>query len=940
MIIVKNRELLIPNHERYIGTTYDNEAENRVFQVPRFSQRGVDLAALTFRLDIQYANEAFDTVLLDKEVGEAFIILIWRITSSTLQVPGTLYIGLRAIDDEATVKWSSFSAAMYAERHLNTPGNYGGSLTEIEQIEQDHQYMKGVVDELKANIDYAHDAEAWAKGTRSGSAVPSTDPTYHNNSKYYSEQASASKNAAANSATAAAESATQAAETVSDTNTRFNNAMKAVTSETEVIDARVGADGTTYPVLKTRLDTEHTQLKNALEASAVQTEAILPKGTITADSWYQNNGVVGSHSGYSRTEKLALNDVYAIKVNFNTEAYRVHFYDAHSSRIVMPSYFTLVADQFYVVPSTAAYIGISGVTASMSSLVITTLTNGAVYDALTDKVNVAQGAANRDGQFAVDDTGNVVAHKYFSNASSVCSKNLFNPHDITVGIDLDGNVRSGYASTGFIRVYKGTQYCVSVKSGISIYQQHGYDEYGNVINKAIDLSATAKTLSDDIKFIRICLFWNPYSSPSFGVYARINSYSGVDVPYDDAPDYYAVDKAFDRFHKQYGFLADKSPVLAESGRYSGTEDIEQYSRLVHSTNNSLAIHTSVPGDQWYERSVKQYFSATTITITKNSGVNGLYSTLDDIDANIGDTVYVGFLCRTADGQPHSCRLSTQDYPSWQDIPEPIYFDKNIRLYEFSHVLTENDGILKWSIEPNPGFTFEFSNIYVRTSSNAKYEHIFKDPAREEVIKYIISENLKTKTLVAFGDSVTAAGYYLDSFRKRIPVGTFINEGIGGSCFCYTNTSTGSNFYNVVETKQADIEAADIVTVSYGTNDSGYLGKTTTIGSIAPIGSAFDLLTTYGAIQSGLEKIIGYNPSARIVMIIPATWNVYDYREPIAKAIRDCAELYGCMVIDFRECGCNQLTQTGMTLDGLHPTRDTGELCGKLMVDALASIYML
>lgn len=189
MIIVKNRELLIPNNERYIGTTYDNDTENRVFQVPRFSQRGVDLAALTFRLDIQYANEAFDTVLLDKEVGEAFIILIWRITSSTLQVPGTLYIGLRAIDDEATVKWSSFSAAMYAERHLNTPGNYTGDLTEIEQMEQDHVYMKGVVDELKSNIDYAHDAEAWAQGTRSGEAVPSTDKTYHKNSKYYSEQA-------------------------------------------------------------------------------------------------------------------------------------------------------------------------------------------------------------------------------------------------------------------------------------------------------------------------------------------------------------------------------------------------------------------------------------------------------------------------------------------------------------------------------------------------------------------------------------------------------------------------------------------------------------------------------------------------------------------------------------------------------------------------------
>jgi len=190
MIIVKNRELLIPNNERYIGTTYDNDTENRVFQVPRFSQRGVDLANLTFRLDIQYANEAFDTVVLGKEVGEAFIILIWRITSAALQVPGTMYIGLRAIDDEATVKWSSFSAAMYAERHLNTPGNYSGSLTEIEQMEHDFQYMKGVIDDLNQHIAYkSADAEAWARGTREGHPVGSDDETYQNNAKYYSEQA-------------------------------------------------------------------------------------------------------------------------------------------------------------------------------------------------------------------------------------------------------------------------------------------------------------------------------------------------------------------------------------------------------------------------------------------------------------------------------------------------------------------------------------------------------------------------------------------------------------------------------------------------------------------------------------------------------------------------------------------------------------------------------
>ena len=72
-------------------------------------------------------------------------------------------------------------------------------------------------------------AESYAKGTRNGSPVPSTDPAYQNNSKYYAQQAASvvsdasasaaaaagSATNAANSATAAAGSATAAAETIS-----------------------------------------------------------------------------------------------------------------------------------------------------------------------------------------------------------------------------------------------------------------------------------------------------------------------------------------------------------------------------------------------------------------------------------------------------------------------------------------------------------------------------------------------------------------------------------------------------------------------------------------------------------------------------------------------------------------------------------------------------
>lgn len=49
-----------------------------------------------------------------------------------------------------------------------------------------------MTDEIAHAADYAEDAERWAKGTVNGTDVPTTDPGYHNNAKYYSEQAASS----------------------------------------------------------------------------------------------------------------------------------------------------------------------------------------------------------------------------------------------------------------------------------------------------------------------------------------------------------------------------------------------------------------------------------------------------------------------------------------------------------------------------------------------------------------------------------------------------------------------------------------------------------------------------------------------------------------------------------------------------------------------------
>jgi len=91
--------------------------------------------------------------------------------------------------------------------------------------------------------DYAEvagEAEAWAAGTKAGVPVSSTDPAYHNNAKYYAEDAGDSASAAAGSASAAATDATDAH---ADAQSAATNAALAVNSATAAEASKNAAAG-------------------------------------------------------------------------------------------------------------------------------------------------------------------------------------------------------------------------------------------------------------------------------------------------------------------------------------------------------------------------------------------------------------------------------------------------------------------------------------------------------------------------------------------------------------------------------------------------------------------------------------------------------------------------------------------------------------------------
>lgn len=345
MIIVDNRELLIPNDEQYIGTTQDTHSDNRVFRIARYSQSGEDLSGLTYRLDLLYPkkrqvytisastnrtdravivltalyskvysaagthyftfhsghwlvddttsdvnlseigviisftprnddeitvvstirNVSSDTVSLSKIVDDEYIMLTWHITEAQLAIPGTVLVSLRGSNTSAEVRWASFQGVFYVEQNNYTPAMFTGPLSELEYFEQvlaanlkKIEYLPTKYSELENAI---QDSEAWAKGTRGGSPVSSSDDTYHNNSKYYSDLAKTSKNAAAASEAAAGESASEAARTVSDLNAQFQNAIRALTVDSEVQGIRVGADGVIYTTAGEAVRTQFEDLK-------------------------------------------------------------------------------------------------------------------------------------------------------------------------------------------------------------------------------------------------------------------------------------------------------------------------------------------------------------------------------------------------------------------------------------------------------------------------------------------------------------------------------------------------------------------------------------------------------------------------------------------------------------------------------------------------------
>ena len=204
MITVVGRKLVIPEKDSQIGTTYDNNSEVRHIRLNRITAGGVDLANLRFKLDLEDEDAILDTCLLDAEVQEAYILLTWNIPAACVSHKGTVWIAVRAYDENGTIKWATNPGAVYVGHTIFDGEAYKGHLAEFEQLEE---RITQKAETLDANESKRQEAEEQRKANE--------ERRVNNEAEWQrqAETAIAKANTTLEKATEKAEEATQAAAT-------------------------------------------------------------------------------------------------------------------------------------------------------------------------------------------------------------------------------------------------------------------------------------------------------------------------------------------------------------------------------------------------------------------------------------------------------------------------------------------------------------------------------------------------------------------------------------------------------------------------------------------------------------------------------------------------------------------------------------------------------
>ena len=209
-------------------------------------------------------------------------------------------------------------------------------------------------------------------------------------------------------------------------------------------------------------------------------------------------------------------------------------------------------------------------------------------------------------------------------------------------------------------------------------------------------------------------------------------------------------------------------------------------------------------------------------------------------------------------------------------------------------------------------------------------------------------NLRGKKIIAYGDSITSNGQYLNYAVNKIGV-TIKNAGISSTTMTpSSNPGSNGDLLTSFNGTCPDLSKYDIVTIAHGTND---LSSSVPIGEIGLItDKILDTNTFYGAYRKVIETIINNYPHIRIVLCTPIhKYTIHEANEAVANsaghtlkdyvdAIHNLANMYSLIVCDmYKDCGINYLNYTTYMPDGVHPNDYGGELMGKCYINSLLKL---
>ena len=154
-----------------------------VFDIYDGVNPSASLSAYTVKLKgVRYDGLAYE--FTGTITGESNNVLSFVIDTTMSACPGKGTAEIAIIDSSNDVLFATFNLPVFVEKAAVPDGSVDA---DVERAEELAEQIQEIVDTAAATV--SGEAEKWATGQIDGTDVPSTDPAYENNAKYYAEQA-------------------------------------------------------------------------------------------------------------------------------------------------------------------------------------------------------------------------------------------------------------------------------------------------------------------------------------------------------------------------------------------------------------------------------------------------------------------------------------------------------------------------------------------------------------------------------------------------------------------------------------------------------------------------------------------------------------------------------------------------------------------------------